>query len=258
MEKMLEDGSLKTGTACYEFSDDEIPQEKLEQFAAGNRQLSEDFGVARDAFSQDHADVFYLDYDYLSIRVTNCNNTYKITLGIGRGDSYLNKQFSSTSEVDLAISTVNAKVNEIVKKVTSEEFKASIDERQDLEEQQIKYVHNEIIKNCVYKLEPDISNEKYAYSVRNVYGVFGNGEAVCEGFSRAFKMVLDKLNIPCVLVTGVYMHNTDTPEEHMWTYVQLQNGKWYGVDPTFDNTDDQKGEISTQYLLVGIGLENNQ
>ena len=80
---------------------------------------------------------------------------------------------------------------------------------------------------------------------------------MCEGYSRAFKSVLDKLGIPCVLVQGVYKHSEDTVELHMWTNVQI-DGKWYGVDPTMDDpintraavTNGLDGYENHEYLLV--------
>ena len=213
METMLANGKLKTGTASYEFSDSEISQDQLAAFAVGkSNKIMEDFGAARDAFSQDHPEVFYVDYDQFSIRVTQNNDGYKVAIGTGRSDSYLNKGFKSVTDVESAISTVNSGVNAIVNHVTSEEFVNGIEDGQNLREEQIKYVHNKIIELTDYRLELAVTKTEYAYNIRTVYGVFGNGEAVCEGFARTVKMVLDKLNIPCVLVRGVYINNAITPE----------------------------------------------
>ena len=265
MEKMLADGTLKTGTEYYVFGDNEISQNQLVAFTMGNDQLMDDFGAGRDAFSQDHPEVFYVDYDQFSIRVTQTKDGLKASMGTGRSDSYLNKQFANEEEVDLAIAAVDAKVAEIVSAAKNIE----VAEGKSKEYEQIRYVHNEIIKAVTYKLETkyaerfDSSDPKNAFSIRTVYGAFVNKEAVCEGFSRALKMVLDRLNIPCVLVRGVYIHNSYTPEEHMWNYVQLKVGeeyKWYAVDTTFDNLDNieetKKGIVSTEYLIVGGDIMN--
>lgn len=255
MEKMLADGSLKTGTASYDFITDgkyaEISQEKIEDCAMGNKQLLKSFSSARDAFSAEHPEVFYVDYDCISFRISKSNGVFNASIGTGKKGSYLNKQFANEKEVDIAINTINNKIDKIVDYVTSKEFENGMKKGQNKQEQQIKYVHDEIIKSAIYNLEENVSKPEYAYSIRTAYGVLENGEAVCEGFSRAFKMILDKLDIPCVLVIGEYMHTANQTENHMWTYVRLEDEKWYGIDPTFDNTDDEGGEISTKYFLAG-------
>ncbi|MCH5149011.1 MAG: hypothetical protein J1G05_06635, partial [Clostridiales bacterium] len=101
--------------------------------------------------------------------------------------------------------------------------------------------------------------------VRTPYGVFvakhddgtqnkfldkDQGEALCEGYSRAFKAVMDKLGVPCVLVNGVYRHAEDKEELHMWCHVQL-DGEWYAVDQTFDDINRRSG--ATGVLLTGLG-----
>ncbi|MDR3282329.1 MAG: transglutaminase-like domain-containing protein [Candidatus Methanoplasma sp.] len=70
----------------------------------------------------------------------------------------------------------------------------------------------------------------------------GKRYAVCEGYAKAFQLLADKLGIPCMTVFG-----TATPslEAHAWNYVKMDNGNWYAVDSTWN---DSKGNA---YLLVG-------
>jgi len=49
---------------------------------------------------------------------------------------------------------------------------------------------------------------------------------VCEGYARAFKLVCDRLGVPCVLVCG---------GDHMWNCVKMEDGQWYAVDVTYDD-----------------------
>lgn len=66
----------------------------------------------------------------------------------------------------------------------------------------------------------------------SIKGIFKHGEAVCEGYARAFKYLCDLHDIPCVLVVGDGYHSRTEFEYHMWNYVQI-DGVWYGVDPTW-------------------------
>ena len=75
---------------------------------------------------------------------------------------------------------------------------------------------------------------------------------VCEGYARAFKVLCDRANIPCVLSSG-----SADGEEHMWNLVQMEDGNWYGVDvtwndPTVNGVYDKISTVETdKYLLVG-------
>ena len=90
-------------------------------------------------------------------------------------------------------------------------------------------------------------------------GTNGEKGPVCEGYSRALKILLDKLNIPCILAVGDAKGSKDgTPESHMWNEVKMNDGQWYAVDVTWNDplTDDpvqQKvsGAENENWLLLG-------
>ncbi|MGI6256072.1 MAG: S-layer homology domain-containing protein [Acutalibacter sp.] len=54
-------------------------------------------------------------------------------------------------------------------------------------------------------------------------------EPVCDGYSKAFKVICDLLEIPCVLVSS---------DTHMWNNVKMEDGWWYNLDLTWDDTGD--------------------
>ena len=64
---------------------------------------------------------------------------------------------------------------------------------------------------------------------------------VCEGYAKALKMICDEMDIPCILVSGI-----GDGGEHMWNYVQMEDGKWYAMDVTWNDSTGHNG-----YLLVG-------
>lgn len=63
-------------------------------------------------------------------------------------------------------------------------------------------------------------------------GSAGYDGPVCEGYARAFKVLCDQKQIPCVLVEG-YGNGGD----HMWNNVKLGDS-WYGVDVTWNDPVD--------------------
>lgn len=97
-----------------------------------------------------------------------------------------------------------------------------------------KYVHDYIINHCSY-IDPQESA-----NANTVYGCLVEGNASCEGYSRAFQFVLNKLNIDNRIVTGEGATDGVNYIAHMWNYVYL-DGKGYFVDVTWD---DPKGEAS--------------
>lgn len=74
-------------------------------------------------------------------------------------------------------------------------------------------------------------------------------EIVCEGYSKAFKLLCDKYEIPCIVVPG----NIDIENNigHMWNYVKMEDGEWYGVDCTWDDTDSSSNPVRYNYFLKG-------
>lgn len=80
---------------------------------------------------------------------------------------------------------------------------------------------------------------------------------VCEGYARAFKVLCDKLSIPCMLATGNAKNDqSDQGEAHMWNEVQMDDNNWYAVDVTWNDPTvgvNQKvsGAENHNWLLLG-------
>ena len=90
----------------------------------------------------------------------------------------------------------------------------------------------------------------------------GNGDRqgpVCEGYSRAYKVLCDAMEIPCILMSGIAF--SDDFENHMWNYVQMDDEKWYAVDVTWDDPivngiyQIVSGKESQKWFLLGSTTE---
>lgn len=258
MEYMNESGMFKTGTENLDLTVGTayVLQEDLAAYANGSPDLLDWMGAARDAFYFDHPDIFYVDFSALSLRVTlDAAGKYHAYLGTGRRANYFNEAFSSKEQVEKAINEYNTAIDEIVKQAKD----LRIDEHMDRIREQVTWVHKYVTNNTAYRLENTFtSKDSDMYLIRTSYGSLVRGKGVCEGYSRAVKAILDRLDIPCVLVEGYYRHTEEQLELHMWNYVQL-NGEWYGLDATMDDPVDGKGTIdgpssgreNTDYLLKG-------
>ena len=104
-------------------------------------------------------------------------------------------------------------------------------------------IHDRMAQDTFYSLDGKFSGS--ALSV-----LADDTGAVCEGYSKAFKLMCDTLDIPCVLVFGNYDEEKNTA--HMWDYVMMEDGNWYAVDLTWDDLDGKDGlEYQHDYFLKG-------
>lgn len=255
IDEMYRKGMLKTGNANLDLTETGyLTQAQAESLAENGAAALSMFGAARDAFKMEHTDTFYVDFDSFSIRVTHDGERYHVYLGTGRRDSYYATGFENASEVENTLAAYHAAISEIVAEAEAIEPKL----HENPTAAKVRFVHDYITHNTSYRLE-NVCKPQNLGLIRNACGPLIGGEGVCEGYSRAFKAVLDEMGIPCVLVNGVFKHDDGTPELHMWTAVQI-DGVWYGVDPTMDDpvpparSVGEDGYESHQYLLVGSGV----
>ena len=258
MEQMDNGGVFRSGASFDLVAEGLLTSQQAEGYGPGA--LLSLYGAARDAFYADHADIFYVDFSYLTLRVTvDSSGKTHVYLGAGRSDSYYTKGFTDKAQIDAAITEYEAAINNIVSGAQG----VAAEDGSSRSAEMVKYVHDYIVDHTSYRLE-DRCSQGNAGFVRTAYGSVVKGEAVCEGYSRAFKAVMDRLGIPCVLVYGVYMYDKNTPEEHMWCQVQL-DGTWYAVDATMDDPATKNssrhgidGYENQDYLLVGSSCMDRQ
>ncbi|OQA48699.1 MAG: Transglutaminase-like superfamily protein [Firmicutes bacterium ADurb.Bin300] len=106
-----------------------------------------------------------------------------------------------------------------------------------------KFVHDLIIRNCNYTYDTEKPN------VNSAYGAIIQKEAACEGYSRAFQLILAKLDIDVRLVTGKAVDEIEGTVGHMWNMVVL-DGDNYFVDLTWDDPVSQESIIGYSYFNV--------
>lgn len=104
-----------------------------------------------------------------------------------------------------------------------------------------KFFHDYICKNTVYDLET------YDNFGDSAYSVLIDGKAICEGYARALKMLLDACGIYNYLVVGNTENDEGKMEGHMWNVVSV-DGELYHIDVTWDDADGDLGEIIYLYF----------
>lgn len=95
------------------------------------------------------------------------------------------------------------------------------------------FTHDYLIALCEYDKDVDPENsDKNDPKIYTVYGALVDKLAVCEGYARAFQLLLNKAGVDCIGISG-----KGEDELHMWNAVKL-GGKWYNVDTTWDDREE--------------------
>ena len=133
-----------------------------------------------------------------------------ITNSLGEITIKVTKNYS-----DFEIKQVNNKLDEIINSLNISNLN---------KDEQISKIHEYLIENTEY-------DSKYSGKTGNHYsetanGVLLNGTGICSGYSDAFALFMDRLNIPNIKVSS---------EEHVWNLVKI-NDKWKHIDVTWDDT----------------------
>lgn len=90
------------------------------------------------------------------------------------------------------------------------------------------FFHDYLVEHCVY--HEDTGNWR-SYTAA---GALLDGKAVCEGYSRAFQLLLDLAGIENYLITGSARDQDARVDGHMWNLVTI-DGEKYHVDVTWDD-----------------------
>ncbi len=194
------------------------------------------FASIKDAFAayrRDHPEVFYLS-ENLSQTITQ-----------GKRIALEDGTFACTAgKTTLKISTYFASPTALrsAKKRFSSAVSAAVSDAKKSSSRyhQLRSIHDFLCQNAQYE-EDTFAN--------SAYGALNTGYSKCEGYANAFKVVCDKLNIPCVTVSGQAVSSTTTA--HMWNAVQMPNGSWYAVDVTWDDVDSDEESDKHTFFLVG-------
>ena len=208
---------LKTGTATIDFG---TTFNDLLQSADGERLITDAFQLSINALLLDHPEIFYLDVTKLYMYTESTKNisgtTYRVSIGPDDGQSYLSEGFYSESDVIIAESQIEEELNNIIDGLSGNTYN------------KVKQVHDYLIDNITYDSD---SNLDMSHSI---YGALVNNLAVCDGYAKAYKYILDNIGISCVEVCGVAQNSNGEIENHAWNDV-LIGGNWYAVDVTWDD-----------------------
>ena len=179
-----------------------------------------------EAFFRDNPQFFYLDRTYQLEGHSNSKQGTTYNTIVLRYFMNLNQRIAFSAQLE-------GIVNEIM---------ADCPHTGDYEIEQ--YLHDYLTDNCTYDTQAAGLTAEQDPAAYTVLGALVERIAVCEGYSKAMQLLLQKANIPCTLVTGKSKENN---ESHMWNLVKI-NGNTYHLDPTWNDT--QNGNLHTYFNLT--------
>lgn len=114
-----------------------------------------------------------------------------------------------------------------------------------------KYLYEYIIENTEYVLNAEDN--------QNVLSVLLKHESVCQGYSKTLQLLLNRMGIPCILVSG----HIKGGQAHAWNIAYI-DGNWTVIDATWGdasyinpNGGFSFNKISYEYFCVSdTDLEN--
>ena len=151
-------------------------------------------------------------YHYISNEYTVRTKNFRIL-------KYSTIQLDYTEDKEYKIELKNQEVQNVIEKIVNENI------REDMSDFEKEVALHDALANLVtyhkYKKIEDIP-----YIKHTVYGALVEHEAVCDGYAKAFKMLLDRVGIENIIVYG-----TTNDVAHAWNMVKIED-KYYHVDVT--------------------------
>ena len=117
------------------------------------------------------------------------------------------------------------------------------------------WLNDMLVKTCEYD-EDAAEQEEVVANEQNAYGALVDGKVVCEGYTRAFQLLCNEMDIPCISVNGTAENAVAGGDgNHIWNAVQLDD-EWYYVDVTWNdfqpNTDEYQLTEIEKHLYFNI------
>ena len=195
-----------------------------------------DVYLAAITLKNDHPEIFWLPYAWY---IGETHNAQIAILFVNETDN--------DASGDIESFTAAYTVTRADKLRMQNELKAAVDK-----------IKEKVTATDPYEIElqiHDILCDRISYSKTatplsyTAYGALVNGDAVCEGYTRAMQLLLYEFGINSTPVTG---HAGLQP--HMWNLVEL-GGKWYHLDVTWN--DDVVGYRHEYFNLTDPGISKD-
>ena len=139
----------------------------------------------------------------------------------------------------------NKKIQDTVNKLA---VQLKLTEGSELEK--VQKVHDYMCNTIAYDFDgADKSDPAQVIMSHNIIGVFAHHRAQCEGIAKAVKVLLNAVDVRCLVVSGRATTDEGRTSEHAWNLVNI-DGTPTHMDATWDIGASEKGAIAYDYYNV--------
>lgn len=175
--------------------------------------IENNIAVAYEAMLNDNPEIFWMPSKYSYIIGGTETDPY-LAVCFSSAENFFGGYTVKKSERDKMRSELEARVNEILNGVSAQADEYTRE----------KHFNDYICDHTEYVTDGKLIN--------TAYGCLVNGKALCEGFSRAFKLLCNESGIECDLISGI-----SQGENHMWNIVNIDGAHSY-VDVTWNSSEE--------------------
>lgn len=151
-------------------------------------------------------------------------------------------QFFFTKE---KVVTYNQRLQDAANRII---YDLKLTEGSDLEK--TRKVHDYLCTNIAYDYQgSDTGDVPRFITAHNILGVFAHKRAQCEGIAKAAKVLLNAVDVRCIVVFGKAEGKDNVMADHCWNIVNIE-GHPYHVDITFDIGNGTEDFISYDYYNI--------
>lgn len=210
---------------------------KILKKSNGMKTMKKYYDNALNAFFWDNPDIFYLKAEkmYFNVitHISGSSKWYDVYIDSGKEKNYYADGITSKKQIEKYEKELEKITKDIINKTEG---------KTDFEK--IRVVHDYLVDTVSYDGSLKGTNS------HNLLGALIDKTCVCEGYSKAFKYILNKMGFNNIIAVGKARSIKGT-EVHSWNYVKVNNN-WYAVDPTWDDpTGDGAVFGRYKYFMVG-------
>lgn len=214
--------------------------------------FSEILNASVNALRMDHPELYYIDFSSLSFSYTYNATGYLSSLTLTLRDGYTEYyvgNYSSASALETEIAGIETTIAGIIS--GAKQYSTTY--------ARLKYCHDWLTGNNAYnKYVSQGSSDSAPESAWTIVSAFTSANdaykgPICEGYAESFKVLCDRLDIPCLIIPGTAVSGGSSGG-HVWNAVRI-DGVWYNVDVTWDDPTStsliNQDNSRLDYFLVG-------
>lgn len=177
------------------------------------------------AVTHDNPHLYYFNQTHMDIGMTPF------------GSVFLPQYFCNREQIE----TYNGKIQECVNHIVTE---LDLLNCSDFEKEM--RIHDYLCLNCTYDHEAlQTTKVNRLVAAHSIIGVFAKQRAVCEGIAKAMKLLLNTVDVGCIVVSG--KASLFQQGEHAWNIVKV-GGQAYQLDATWDMANTKNGLVNYDYF----------